>query len=57
MNDINPDKDTREPINIKNAHVVERKPGMNLEDLITKVREKTQSVLAEKAKESNRSTN
>lgn len=57
MNNTKPEKDSREPINIKNTHVVEKKPGMGLEDLIDKIQEKTQRVLAEKAKESNRSVN
>lgn len=51
MHEINPEKDA------DNIHKVESKPGMDLKDLIKRVREKTKQVLAEKAEEQNQITN
>lgn len=57
MNNSKREKDSREPINIEDAHVVERTRGMNLNDFIEKIRKKTQRVLAEKANGPNHSNN
>lgn len=57
MNNSEIDKDSREPINIENAHVVERTHDMNLNEFIEKIRAKTQRVLAEEANGPNYSKN